>query len=84
MRKGGSERAAGGGGGRSDRTMQLGEARGGGAEAVTAMAFHSAGGLLLVGHASGNVALWEWRRTAWESAKIVKGAMPGRCNRLLS
>lgn len=56
--------------------MQLGEARGAGTEAVTALAFHSAGALLLAAHANGDVVFWEWRRTAWEPAKAIKGATP--------
>ena len=53
--------------------MQLGEVRGGGGAAVTALAFHSAGGVLLAAHANGDVVFWEWRRSAWEAAKALKG-----------
>lgn len=56
--------------------MRLGGARGGGTEAVTALDFHSAGALLLAAHANGDVVFWEWRRTAWEPAKVIKGAAP--------
>lgn len=38
--------------------------------AVSAITFNaSSGGSLLVGHASGEVALWEFRRSGWEAAK---------------
>lgn len=42
------------------------------AHAVSAVAFNaSSGGSLLVGHASGEVALWEFRRTGWEAVKVL-------------
>ena len=32
------------------------------------------GNILLVGHASGEVVLWEFKRTGWEAVKAVKDA----------
>ncbi len=37
------------------------------------MAFGPMGNLLAVGHANGDVAFWELKRTGWECVKALKG-----------
>lgn len=53
--------------------MRLGEARPGDGVEVSALGFSPAGNLLGVGHANGDVAFWELKRSGWECAKTVKG-----------
>jgi hypothetical protein len=55
--------------------MRLGEPRQGDDVAVTALGFAPSGNLLGVGHANGDVAFWELKRSGWECAKAVKGAL---------
>ena len=55
--------------------VRLGEARGAGQEAVSCLSFSATGMLLLSGHASGDLAVWEWHRTAWQNDKHLKGAL---------
>lgn len=57
-----------------NQVMRLGEPRAGDEAAVSALAFSPLGNLLLAGHADGDVAFWELKRTGWECAKTVKGA----------
>ena len=60
---------------RPPQVVRLGEARGGGQEAVSCLAFSANGMQLLSGHANGDVAFWEWHRTAWQNVKQLKGAL---------
>ena len=57
--------------------MRLGEPRAGDDAAVTALGFSPLGNLVGVGHANGDVAFWELKRSGWELAKTVKGALAG-------
>lgn len=42
---------------------------------MSAVAFNAlSGGSLLVGHANGEVALWEFRRSGWEAVKVWRCA----------
>ncbi|KAK9840784.1 hypothetical protein WJX81_004448 [Elliptochloris bilobata] len=56
------------------QVARLGEPRAGDDAAVTAMAFGPMGNLLAVGHANGDVAFWELKRTGWECVKALKEA----------
>lgn len=56
--------------------MKLAEPKQGDDYAVSALAFSPLGNLLGVGHANGDVAFWELKRTGWECAKTVKGMWP--------
>ena len=60
----------------SAQVMKLGEARTGDEGGVSALGFSPAGNLLGVGHANGDVAFWELKRTGWECVKAVKGCRP--------
>ena len=42
------------------------------------MAFGPMGTLLAVGHANGDVAFWELKRSGWECVKALKGACCAR------
>lgn len=64
---------------RSTRVLVLGDVRPGEEAAVTALAFNGQGGMLLAGHANGNVVLWEWHRTAWDPVKSIRGEAAGGC-----
>ncbi|KAK9804391.1 hypothetical protein WJX72_010740 [[Myrmecia] bisecta] len=54
--------------------LQLGEPKTRDDGGVSCLAFSPQGNLLVVGHADGDVAFWEFRRSAWEPAKIIKDA----------
>ncbi len=54
--------------------MKLGEPRPGDGVEVSALGFSPLGNILGVGHANGDVAFWELKRSGWECAKTVKGA----------
>lgn len=41
---------------------------------VTCLAFSMQGSILLAGHASGDLHLWEFRRIAWECVKSIRDA----------
>lgn len=56
------------------QVMRLGEPRHGDDVAVTALGFSCSGNLLGVGHANGDIAFWELKRSGWECAKAVKSA----------
>ena len=63
--------------------MKLGEPRAGDEAAVSALAFSPLGNILAVGHANGDIAFWELRRSGWECGKVVKGErslyLPSTC-----
>eukprot|EP00884_Botryococcus_braunii_P022622 jgi/Botrbrau1/9043/Bobra.0376s0020.2 len=56
------------------RVIQVGEGGSRDTEAVTCLAFSPMGNLLMVGHANGDVALWELKKQGWEIAKTIKDA----------
>jgi len=65
------------------QVMKLGEPRAGDEAAVSALAFSPLGNILAVGHANGDIAFWELRRSGWECGKLVKGerslCLPSTC-----
>ncbi|CAL8466179.1 g5715 [Coccomyxa elongata] len=56
------------------KVMKLGEPRPGDGVEVSALGFSPLGNILGVGHANGDVAFWELKRSGWECAKTVKEA----------
>ena len=62
------------------QVMRLGEPRAGDDAAVTAIGFSPLGNLVGMGHANGDVAFWELKRSGWELAKTVKGALGFPCS----
>ncbi len=52
--------------------VQLGQVSAREDAAVTSLAFSLQGSILVVGHASGDINFWEFRRVAWECVKSIQ------------